>query len=52
MKGPLAAPGQVARPLSTSETRRAFIERLAKTSAVPLVLPLLFSGARTAVAYV
>jgi hypothetical protein len=37
---------------AASETRRAFVERLARTSAIPLVLPLLLSSAKVAVAYV
>lgn len=37
--------------LAANDTRRGFIERLAKTSAVPLILPLLFSKSKVAVAY-
>ena len=43
----VAAPDE---PQAKTQTRRAFIERLAKTSAIPVVLPLTLSMSTAALA--
>lgn len=46
-QAPEAEPGRLSLPL---DTRRGFVERLAKTAALPVVLPLMLSMSTAALA--
>lgn len=45
------ASAEPAEPAQPMDTRRAFVERLAKTAALPVVLPLMLSMSTAALAY-